>query len=79
MNIETKFNIDDGVYFFDGDKVKKGKISMIYATYDDVDGVIIDYDIEGVSGSLPEKELFKTTKDLYKHVEKEIKDLLKGE
>ncbi len=76
MKIETKFDIDDEVYFFDGDTVEREKINQIYIACD-IDGTIIDYDIESIPNPKPEKSLFKTTKDLYKHIEKEVKKLLK--
>ena len=77
MKFETKFDLDEEAYFFDGDIVKREKIILINITSDIVTGTTKEYLMEGSVKPLQEKQLFKTTKDLYKHVEKEVKKLLK--
>lgn len=77
MIIKTKYDIGDEVYFFDDDKIKHGEIIGIYTTHEN-NIKDVDYAIDGVALYFTESQLFKTTKELYRHIEKEIKKLNKG-
>ncbi len=80
MKIETKFDIDEEAYFFDGNTAKRERINRIAIECNNLDEITEAYELENTGNMLfPKHQLFKTTKELYKHVEKEIKKLLKNQ
>lgn len=74
MNITTKYDIGDEVYLIDNNDICKVEIYEIEIFIAD-NNIAITYTISGAIGNVKEDQLFKTTKELYNHIEKEIKKL----
>ena len=69
MNIKTKYDIGDEVYFF-GIGLEKGTIKYI-TSFNSEELSEFTYHIshgEATNAAIKEKDIFKSTKELYKHL-----------
>ncbi len=74
MNIKTKFDIGDEVYFFENGEINKMEISEISTKTNNKTKVKYTVENNFTVQLIKEKNLFKTTKELFNHIEKEIKE-----
>jgi hypothetical protein len=74
MNIKTKYSIGDEVYYFDNEgNVLNAEIKIIQYTRSDFDEQTWYWLLDDTEG-YREDQLFKRAKDIYKEIEKDIKE-----